>query len=250
MSRDPKVLTSVSVTSRVEVVELMAALRMIQKCGTVPQTRSELVSLCVKTVASALPQNEWPDFVDALYELDSRYPVKTRRGTNIITKQSSDRRAAFLRRAEFEYNMRYGFSRGENYLRTPGGQKNLEESISEEPNSEAPTMGREQPLGQLPRVGASMSRQDRGFKEIEKEGRTYIVCDNRLICDREKARWEGHPDLESDRVRIVTQEEWDGVPEKPRFVIPPELLAKAKEDERRVREAEAGSENQPEEAHK
>ena len=259
MSRDPKVLTSVSVTSRVEVVELLAALRVLQGFGAVPRTRSELVSLCVRVVAEMMSQDGWPNFVDALYELDSRYPVKTRRGTNLITKQSSEKRAEYLRKAEYEYNMRLGFSRGENFLQTPGGQTHLQEEASRKSNSEALTNAvayRAQNSfgstnsGQLSSKEGKVDKYEWEVKELEKDGKTYIVCADRAVYNREKARWEGHPDLASGKVKIVTQNEWDGIPEKPRYVIPPELLAKVEEDTRRIREAEADQVSQPEEAHK
>ena len=91
---------SVSVTSRVKFRELAVALRYMESRGVRPRTRSEIVSLCVQAVAGVVPEGEWPSLEEAIFELDGRFPVATRKGANLLTSQSSPRRKEIIEASE------------------------------------------------------------------------------------------------------------------------------------------------------
>lgn len=91
---------SVSVTSRVRLRELAAALRYMEERGVRPKTRSEIVSLCVQAVAGVVPEEAWPSLEESILELDGRFPVATRKGANLLTSQSSPRRREIIEASE------------------------------------------------------------------------------------------------------------------------------------------------------
>ena len=115
-------LDSVSVTSRVKVRELATALKVIEGQGIRPRTRSEIISLCVQAVARMIPEGEWPSLNEAIYELDGRFPVQTRKGVHLITSQSTEARCNLILRSEEEWRTQMG--RAINGQPT-GGQVNL-----------------------------------------------------------------------------------------------------------------------------
>lgn len=116
-------LDSVSVTSRVKVRELATALKVIEGQGIRPRTRSEIISLCVQAVAGMIPEGEWPSLNEAIYELDGRFPVQTRKGVHLITSQSTEARRNLILGSEEEWRTQMG--RAINGQPT-GGQVNLD----------------------------------------------------------------------------------------------------------------------------
>lgn len=91
---------SVSVCSRVKLRELATALRYMESRGVMPQTRSEIVSLCVQAVAGVVPEEEWPSLEDSILELDGRFPVATRKGAHLLTGQSTSKRREVIEASE------------------------------------------------------------------------------------------------------------------------------------------------------
>lgn len=91
---------SVSVCSRVKLRELAAALRYMESRGVKPQTRSEIISLCVQAVAGVVPEEEWPSLEDSILELDGRFPVATRKGAHLLTSQSTSKRREVIEASE------------------------------------------------------------------------------------------------------------------------------------------------------
>lgn len=106
-------LDSVSVTSRVKFRELAVALRYMESRGVRPRTRSEIVSLCVQAVAGIMPEAEWPSLEEAIFELDGRFPVATRKGANLLTSQSSPRRKEIIEASEAAWRQEGARMRGQ-----------------------------------------------------------------------------------------------------------------------------------------
>lgn len=109
--------SSLSVTARVNARALGTALKYMEGQGVRPRSRSEIVAFCVDAVAGCVgKEEEWLSLDQAIFELDSRFPVQTRKGVHLITKQSTEKRRDAIRQSEEAWIR----ERGRN-----GGQANL-----------------------------------------------------------------------------------------------------------------------------
>ena len=178
-------LDSVSVTSRVKVRELATALKVIEGQGIRPRTRSEIISLCVQAVAGMIPKGEWPSLNEAIYELDERFPVQTRKGVHLITSQSTEARRNLILRSEEEWRTQVG--------RATNGQ---------------PTGGATNFGGQ--KVGAPEIRQ--------KDRVTYIIHGDEAGLERDRAIYGVA--IKDGSVKVVSREEWAEIDRVPNLSVP------------------------------
>lgn len=75
---------SLTVSARTGARELVAAVKWLTENGYEPTTRSEIVGLCVKVVASQVKEDEWPT-VDRAHEfLDTHFSVLTKRRGKLV----------------------------------------------------------------------------------------------------------------------------------------------------------------------
>ena len=162
--------SSLSVTARVNVRALGTALRYMEGQGIRPRSRSEIVALCVDAVAGCVgKEEEWLSLDQAIFELDSRFPVQTRKGVHLITKQSTEKRRDAIRQSEEAWLREQGRN---------GGQANFGES----------------------QLGGSNGMVMRG-------GRMYLVVANREEIEGAQARYGGL--VQGGALTILTKEEWE-----------------------------------------
>lgn len=178
-------LDSVSVTSRVKFRELATALKVIEGQGIRPRTRSEIISLCVQAVAGMIPEGEWPSLNEAIWELDGRFPVQTRKGVHLITSQSTEARRNLILRSEEEWRTQVG--------RATNGQ----------PIGGATNFG-----GQ--KVGGATTPPP---EMRQKDGVMYIIhaTNGGLREDVEKYRAQ----IAAGAVKVVSREEWAEIDRAP-----------------------------------
>lgn len=74
-----EVQNSLTVSARTGARELVAAVRWLTQMGYEPATRSEIVGLCVKVVASQVGEEDWVGIEEAHNFLDQHFGVLTKR---------------------------------------------------------------------------------------------------------------------------------------------------------------------------
>lgn len=249
MQRAPE--GTISVTTRVRVVELVAALGVIEKLGVTPYTRSEIVARCVEIVARMVDEEKWPDSIQAVYLLDSRYPVKTRKGFNVVTNRSSERFKAFIAEKELKYNILQGQASGRSYLETPGGVMAMEEGYENSPNAKlmvAEEVGRNQMS--VPVGGKQEEKEKKGqnYIEVTSRGNHYLVCKDEETYKEVVSKFGDIEIAKQAGFTVLMEEEFDPIARRAKSEAPQEVPQKVLESLGSM--VVVGSENQPEEAHK
>lgn len=78
------VQNSLTVSARTGARELVAAVRWLTQNGYEPTTRSEIVGLCVKVVASQVGEEDWVSTEEAHNFLDQHFGVLTKRAGKMV----------------------------------------------------------------------------------------------------------------------------------------------------------------------
>lgn len=78
------VQNSLTVSARTGARELVAAVRWLTQNGYEPTTRSEIVGLCVKMVASQVGEEDWVSTEEAHNFLDQHFGVLTKRAGKMV----------------------------------------------------------------------------------------------------------------------------------------------------------------------
>ena len=255
MKRAPE--GTISVTTRVRVTELVAALGVVEKLGVTPYTRSEIVARCVEIVARMVDEEEWLDSLQAVYLLDSRYPVKTRKGFNVVTNRSSEEFKAFIAEKELRYNILQGRTSGRSYLKTPGGIMAMKEGYENSPNARlmvAEEVGRNEMAQQLEQaqVGQTqdepVQRKQLNYEEIISGGNHYLVCKDEETYKEVVGKFGSVEIAKQAGYTVLREDEFDPIARRAKSEVSqevPQEVLKSLGDMVVV-----GSESQPKEAHK
>ena len=83
---------SLTVSARTGAREMVAAVRWLEQQGLSPKSRSDIVGMCVKAIASLTPQEEWPSTAEVAHSfLDTHFGVLTTvRGHRIRSSRIAD----------------------------------------------------------------------------------------------------------------------------------------------------------------
>lgn len=84
MAQRMSVQNSLTVSARTGARELVAAVRWLTQNGYEPTTRSEIVGLCVKVVASQVDEEDWVSTEEAHNFLDQHFGVLTKRAGKMV----------------------------------------------------------------------------------------------------------------------------------------------------------------------
>lgn len=84
MAQRMGVQNSLTVSARTGARELVAAVRWLTQNGYEPTTRSEIVGLCVRVVASQVGEEDWVSTEEAHNFLDQHFGVLTKRAGKMV----------------------------------------------------------------------------------------------------------------------------------------------------------------------
>lgn len=84
MKAEIKKERGLSVCARADVIEMAVAYRYLKTMGVSPTSRSEILGLSVRLIASQIPEEEWPTLDEAIQWIDETFPVKTRKGLQVM----------------------------------------------------------------------------------------------------------------------------------------------------------------------
>lgn len=186
---------SISVSARVRVREMVAALDYMEMRGVYPRTRSEIVSLCVQAVAGIIPQGRWKSLGEAISVLDGRFPVATRKGLELITTQTSQTKRQMILNSE---NAWQGI-----------GVQSSQELQPQVVGSARPVCAQAGPRPEM----------------RQKDGVMYIIHPTLEGYQRDCEMYRKM--IEDGRAKVVMKEEWDAIDRPPNLAPPQDWLDKA-----------------------
>lgn len=78
VQRRTALTNSLTVSARTGAREMVAAVHWLEQQGLSPKSRSDIVGMCVKAIASLTPQEEWPSTTEVAHSfLDTHFGVLT-----------------------------------------------------------------------------------------------------------------------------------------------------------------------------
>lgn len=179
---------SISVTSRVKAIDMVAALMYMEEQRIVPRSRSEIVSLCVQAVANLIDEDKKPSLQKALEILDGKYPVQTRKGLKLVTTQTGAGRRKLIEASE----------KGWHNVGTQNSQvRQTSVSIQGGPRPEM----------------------------RQRDGVMYIIHPTFEGYQRDCVMYRKM--IEDGRAKVVMKEEWDAIDRPPNLAPPQDWLDKA-----------------------
>ena len=176
------VQNSLTVSARTGARELVAAVRWLTQNGYEPATRSDIVGLCVKVVASQVGEEDWVSTEEAHNFLDQHFRVLTKRAGKMV--RSARIRDPQVR--EEAYRMMQGMDGS-------SGQANLDRGTVPPPE-----------MRQKDGVMYIIHATTRGLREDEEKYKAQIAAGAVKVVSREE--W-----AEIDRAPILDLASLEGV---------------------------------------